>query len=91
MYAVSKMILDFEGKLRMIKSLEHLDKKTERVVAFRLSSNGDFHYIKKAENGQWHHKRGASAPIHRMSQDNVLNSVWCGFYDGPVVLLAIKK
>lgn len=91
MYAVSKMVLDFEGKLRMIKCLEHLDKKTERVVAFRLSSDGDFHYIKKSENGQWHHKRGASAPIHRMSQDNVLHSVWCGRYDGPVILLAIKK
>lgn len=91
MYAVSKMVLDFQGNLRMIKSLDQLRKGTERVVAFRLSSDGDFHYIKKSANGQWHHKRGGSFPIWRMSQDEVLNSVWCNRYDGPVILLAIKK
>lgn len=91
MYAVSKMILDFQGNLRMIKSLDQLHKGTERVVAFRLSSDGDFHYIKKSANGQWYHKRGGSSPIHKMTQDEVLNSVWCHRYDGPVILLAIKK
>ncbi len=91
MYAVSKMILDFEGNLRMIADLSHLDKKTERVVAFRLSEDGDFHYIKKSANGHWHHKRGSSFPIWRMSQEDVLHSVWCNRYNGPVVLLAIKK
>ena len=91
MYAVSKMVLDFEGKLRMITDLKQLDKKTERVVAFRLSEDGDFHYVKKSANGQWHHKRGGSFPIWRMSQDEVLNSVWCNRYNGPVILLAIKK
>ncbi len=91
MYAVSKMVLDFEGKLRMITHLEQLDKKTERVVAFRLSSDGDFHYIKKSKNGHWHHKQGASFPIHRMSQHDVFNTDWCNRYDGPIVLLAIKK
>ena len=91
MYAVSKMVLDFQGNLRMIKSLDQLNRGTERVVAFRLSSDGDFHYIKKSANGQWHHKQGGSFPIRRMSQDEVLNSVWCNRYDGPVILLAIKK
>lgn len=91
MYAVSKMILDFEGRLRMIKSLGQLNKRTERVIAFRLSSDGDFHYIRKCANGCWYHKRGASTPLHRMKQEDVLNSVWCGRYDGPVILLAMKK
>ncbi len=91
MYAVSQMILDFEGKLRMIKTLNQLNKKTERVVAFRLSADGDFHYIKKSSNGCWYHKRGSSTPLHRMKEKDVLNSVWCDRYDGPVILLAIKK
>lgn len=91
MYAVSKMILDFEGNLRMIKSLKQLHKDTERVVAFRLSSDGDFHYIKKCSNGVWHHKRGRSPMIWTMREEDVLHSVWCGRYDGPIILLAIKK
>jgi hypothetical protein len=90
MYAVSKMILDFEGNLRMIKSLKQLHKDTERVVAFRLSSDGDFHYIKKTKNG-WRHKCGASFYIRRMSEHDVFNTKWNGRYDGPIILLAIKK
>lgn len=90
MYAVSKMILDFEGNLRMIKSLKELHKNTERVVAFRLSSDGDFHYIKKTKNG-WRHKCGASFYIRRMSEHDVFNTNWNNRYDGPIVLLAIKK
>ena len=90
MYAVSKMMLDFPG-MRMIKSLDQLDKQHERVIAFRLSSDGDFHYIKKCSNGVWHHKRGRSPMIWTMREKDVLHSVWCGRYDGPIILLAIKK
>lgn len=90
-YAVSKMILDFEGNLRMIKSLDQLNKLTERVVAFRLSSDGDFHYVRKNLNGHWYHKRGASVDILEMSEREVFNTNWCGRYDGPIVLLAIKR
>lgn len=90
MYAVSKMVLDFEGNLRMITDLAQL-QKSERVVAFRLSSDGDFHYVKKCYNGKWQHKRGSSYPIYTMTQNEVFNTDWCGRYDGPIVLLAIKK
>lgn len=90
MYAVSKMVLDFEGKLHMIKSLDQLNEATERVVAFRLSSDGDFHYIKKGLNG-WYHKCGASRYIRRMSEHDVFYTNWNNRYDGPIVLLAIKK
>lgn len=89
MYAVSKMVLDFEGNLRMIKTLDQLHKETERVVAFRLSSDGDFHYIKKDKNG-WHHKCGGSRYIRYMSEHDVFNTKWNNHYDGPIVLLAIK-
>lgn len=91
MYSVSKMILDFEGQLRVITSLDKLNRLTERVVAFRLSADGDFHYIKKGFNGNWYHKRGGSSELQKMTQDDVLHSIWCNRYNGPVVLLAIKK
>ncbi len=91
MYSVSNMILDFEGRIRMIKDLSQLNKLTERVVAFRLSSDGDFHYIRKNLNGRWYHKRGASPSIWEMSEHEVFHTNWCGRYDGPIVLLAIKR
>lgn len=91
MYCVSRMILDFEGNLRVIERLAQLDKKTERAVAFRLSADGDFHYIKKSANGHWHHKRGRNPLIWRMSEYNVFHTDWYGRYNGPIVLLAIKK
>lgn len=90
-YSVRKMIQDFQGKLREVTSLEQVDKKTERVVAFRLSSDGDFHYIKRSSNNHWYHKMGASCYINTMTEWEVFHSIWCGRYDGPIVLLAIKK
>ncbi len=91
MICVNKMIEDFNGKLRVLPALEDLDKETERAVAFRISSDGDFHYIKKAANGRWYHKRGSSYTIEEMTEWDVFNSRWCWRYNGPVALLAIKK
>ena len=91
MYAVAVMVLEFEGKVRMIRRVEDLHKTSERLVAFRISSDGDFHYIKKTRSG-WKHKMGSSYPIRKMSEWEVFNTEWCGGrYDGPLVLLAIKK
>ena len=90
MYAVSVMVAEFEGKIRMLRSKEELHKKTETLIAFRLSSDGDFHYVKKTRSG-WKHKMGASYPIQKMSEKEVFETVWCGCYDGPIVLLAMKK
>ena len=89
MHAVAHMVYEFEGKLRMIRKMSDL-RRDERVVAFRLASDGDFHYIKKTMCG-WYHKMGSSHFIERMSEHDVFNTEWCGRYDGPIVLLAIKK
>jgi hypothetical protein len=91
MYAVSQMVLDFGGRLRMIKTMSQLHEQTERVVAFRLSSDGDFHYIRRNENGQWYHKRGRSPDILRMKEKEVFETYWCDRYNGPLILLAIQK
>jgi hypothetical protein len=89
LHAVAHMVYEFEGKIRMIRKMEDL-RINERVVAFRISSDGDFHYIKKTKCG-WYHKMGASDYIRRMSEYDVFNTKWCDRYDGPIVLLAIKK
>ena len=91
MYAVSVMVSEFEGKIRMLRSKEELHKRTETLIAFRISSDGDFHYIKKTRSG-WKHKMGSSYAIRKMKEKEVFETNWCGGrYDGPIVLLAMKK
>ena len=86
---VSHMLKDFEGKLRVISSLKEL-KKNEYAIAYRVSSDGDFHFMKKART-RWHHKRGSMPTILTESEDNVFNSIWCDRYDGPIVLMAMRR
>ena len=86
---VSHMLKDFEGKLRVISSLKEL-RKDEYAIAYRISSDGDFHFMKKART-RWHHKRGSTLTILTESEDNVLNSIWCDRYDGPIVLMAMRR
>ena len=86
---VSCMLKDFEGRLRVISSLKELEKN-EYAIAYRVSSDGDFHFMKKARI-RWHHKRGSMPTILTESEDNVLNSIWCDRYDGPIVLMAMRR
>ena len=89
---VDHMCYEFEGKIRVIKTLNELNTSVEYAVAFRISSRNDFHYVKKADNGHWYHKRGGMLDINQMTEYEVFNTRWCGgFYDGPIVLLAVKK
>ena len=86
---VFHMLKDFEGRLRIISSLKELEKN-EYAIAYRVSSDGDFHFMKKART-RWHHKRGSTPTILTESEDNVLNSIWCDRYDGPIVLMAMRR
>lgn len=86
---VNFMLKDFKGKLRVISSLEEL-RKDEYAIAYRVSSDGDFHFMKKART-RWHHKRGNTPTILTESEDNVFNSIWCDRYDGPIVLMAMRR
>lgn len=45
---VSCMLKDFEGRLRIISSLKELEKN-EYAIAYRVSSDGDFHFMKRQE------------------------------------------
>ena len=86
---VSYMLKDFGGKLRVISSLEEL-RKDEYAIAYRVSFDCDFHFMKKART-RWHHKRVSTPTIRTESEDNVLNSMWCDRYDGPIVLMAMRR
>lgn len=90
MYAVANMMVDFGGRLRVIQALTDV-RKGEYIIAFRLSADGDFHYVKKAHNHHWFHKRGASLSIDRMTEFEVLHTNWCNRYNGPIILMAMQK
>ena len=87
--AVAHMVRDFPT-LRVIKQVGEATRK-ERVIAFRLSSDGDFHYLKRAHNNRWYHKRGSKNCIEHMTDYEAMNMDWCDRYDGPIVLMAIEK
>lgn len=90
MYMVSNMIVDFGGRVRMLYHKDQLEHN-ERLVLFRISSDGDFHYVVNKYNG-YYHKRGACPSIETMTEEEVFETNWCwGRYDGPIVMLAVKK
>lgn len=86
---VQFMLKDFAGRLRLIGSVEEVNDN-EYAIAYRVSSDGDFHFMKKMANG-WHHKRGGSTHIYIETEDYVLNEIWCGRYDGPIALMAMRR
>jgi len=85
---VKAMMIDFPN-LRRIQSIDEL-KENEYAVAFRLSDY-DFHYIKRASNGHWFHKRGGSYYIDTMKEEVVFSESWGRGYDGEIALLAIAR
>lgn len=89
MYLVGFMLNDFCGQLRVIRDLSDLERH-EYAIAFRLSADGDFHYIKQGKNDTWYHKRGASEAIHTMNTEQAFAQSWCDRYKGPIVLLAMS-
>lgn len=86
---VQFMLKDFAGRLRLIGSVEEVNDN-EYAIAYRLSRDGDFHFMKKMANG-WHHKRGNTDRIYVESEDYVLREIWCDRYNGPIVLMAMRR
>ena len=86
---VEFMLKDFKGRLRLIGSVDEV-QENEYAIAYRISSDGDFHFMKKMRN-DWYHKRGNTDRIYVESEDYVLKEVWCGRYDGPIVLMAMRR
>lgn len=85
--AVNKMLNDFEN-LRLIHQMHEL-LENEYAVAFRVSSDGDFHYIRQINGEHWEHKCGGSF-IRAISEAEVFTTNWCDRYDGPIILFAVE-
>ena len=85
---IQVMLEDF-ADLRIINDMSELGIG-EYAIAFRLSADGDFHYMKQSFYKEWKHKTGWS-DIHAISQEEVFTTNWCGGrYNGPLVLFAKK-
>lgn len=84
-YAVKVMLEEFPT-MRRVSSLEEI-KPDEYAILFRLSSDGDFHFIKRDKGGHWRHKRGGLHKIESIKTKDIFN-IWCGRYDGPIVIFA---
>lgn len=86
--AVSIMLRDFSD-LRRIQSLDEV-RNNEYAILFRLSSDGDFHYIRQVSNGHWYHKMGGAPRISTIRASEIFE-VWFNRYDGPIVILAKER
>lgn len=84
--AVKVMLEDF-ADLRVISDLSEV-RTDEFAIAFRCSSDGDFHFVRQFRN-EWYHKCGVS-DIYMMEEEEVFSAVWNYRYDGPIVLFAKK-
>ena len=91
-HCVDEMLYEFrERRLRTIVGLGCLEAD-EYAIAFRISYDGDFHYVRRHTNGNWFHKCGADTQIRQMSKEEVFSENWCnGRYNGPLVLFAIQR
>ena len=76
--------------LRLLTGINDPIQENEYKVAFRISYDGDFHFMKRADNGVWYHKQGGSSYIRKATTQEVLE-VWCDRYNGPLVFFANTK
>lgn len=88
--ATAVMLHDFAYRgIRLIWSIEEL-QKDEYAFAFRVSTDGDFHYMKRGENGVWYEKRGSHPVIYSHPTHEVFDNDWNDRYDSRIVLFAIR-
>jgi len=85
---VDVMLADFPD-LRIVHTLDEV-QDNEYAILFRLSSDGDFHYLKRDRGNHWHHKIGDSRHIETIKTANIFG-VWNFRYDGPIVILAKRR
>lgn len=86
---VNQMLQDFPT-MRVITSPNEAIAKNEYIIAFRLSSDGDFHFLKRTGNGHWLSKRGYLTNIDTIKAENV-EKEWNNRYDMPIVYFAKKR
>lgn len=86
---IDKMLADF-ADLRLIGNLNEVHAD-EYAIAFKVSSDGDFHYCRQFHGRLWYHKPGGMM-VESITEYEVLNTDWRhGRYDGELVLFAKKR
>lgn len=86
---IKQMLNDFPD-IRVIKNLDEV-KENEYPILFRCSTDGDFHYLKRAQNNNWYEKRGSINCIFKVKAEEIFDT-WCGYrYDGPIVIFAKER
>lgn len=83
---VNFMLADFPS-MRRVDSLTEL-APDEYAILFRLSHDGDFHFLKRGRNGIWYQKNGSNRWCLPFKGD--IWRYWNYRYDGPIVILAKK-
>lgn len=87
-HCIKQMLNDFPD-LRVIKNLDEV-KENEYPILFRCSTDGDFHFLKRARNGNWYEKRGNGYDILHVKKENLFDT-WIDIYDGPIVIFAKER
>lgn len=83
---IEVMLADFPS-MRVIASVNEL-AHDEYAILFRLSHDGDFHFLKRGRNGVWYGKNGGER--HCSPFKGNIWSKWNWRYDGPIVIFAKK-
>lgn len=86
--SIQTMLKDFPT-LRIINTIDDL-QPNEYAIAYKTSEN-DFHFIKRSNNGHWFHKMGDCDIIETMPVNTVFNEKWNGRYDSELTLFAKKR
>lgn len=88
--AVQVMLEDFPT-MRRVESLADV-RSDEYAILFRLSPDGDFHYLKRDRIGHWRHKMGNKKCIETIKAAEIfLPWGYWGRYTGPVVIFAKQR
>lgn len=86
---VESILEDFPN-LRRIQDPNQVSPKTE-IIAFRINYCGhDFHFLRRAANGHWFHKRGRANYISTITKKEVFSDCWCDCYYGEIAWFVEK-
>lgn len=85
---VRAMLREFPT-LRVIKTLADV-RPDEYAIMFRLSDDGDFHFLKRDKRGHWRHKCGGWE-VETIKVANIFGEWRFGRYNGPIVIMAKRR
>lgn len=85
---VQQILCDFPD-LREISNPDET-AEDEFAIAFRLSTDGDFHFIWRDNRNHWWQKMGALSELYQIRKSEVFSSLWGIRYNGPIVFFARK-